>query len=582
MNDNLPEINFKEKKEKKRGLLGWLKGRLGAGSGGAMGEAGITPSAMNVGRALGAAKFGASAGFGSFLAGNIGTIATVAIVAVAGGVYLANNAPAPSTGASSAFSSNKNPDNYVPAILRSQAANQGSSLDMFKDTNKGAGLAMEEGPKAPKAPEAKASASDEAAPDANQAAPDQANMAESMMGKLQGGNIGSLTSSLGGGSNKMSGMGGFSNKFNQGATGGKSGFTAGIGTGFQGMPKFDQRKGKMLAMKAASRPVFSSSKAGKKGQFGAGAFGQARGMRATQKSYSGANIDSARSTQDKAWEGSTGSGDTSGGAGLSDGGAGIVTSPSLDNGSGSTGGGGADAAGEPVVPDQKGIRDVSPWAGMPQKAMMLILLSAILSMIGGALVKAGHAASVALGTGELLVAAGLVICGIAAALGAAALVIGIMLMASYGQTLMGSLYTLGGGLAIAGAFMAMAGGGTPGSAISGMMFQSMTALFSPYIMLAAAAGVALVGSMAGGASGSSDSSAPAAARGDAAPGRGDGNSRSGGGESGNAGEGTGRRSGGEPSYYIGRDTKTGEYSRVYNDGTRGPSYANRDEAIASN
>ena len=131
--------------------------------------------------------------------------------------------------------------------------------------------------------------------------------------------------------------------------------------------------------------------------------------------------------------------------------------------------------------------------------MMLILMSCIFSMIGGALVKAGHAASVAFGTGEALVAAGLIICGIAAALGAAALVIGIMLMASHGQMLMGGLYALGGGLAIAGAFMSMAGGQAQGGPqVQAMMFQSMTTLFSPYIMLAAAAGTALVGGMAGG------------------------------------------------------------------------------------
>ena len=31
MNDNLPEIDFKEKKKEKKGLLPWLKSRLGFG-----------------------------------------------------------------------------------------------------------------------------------------------------------------------------------------------------------------------------------------------------------------------------------------------------------------------------------------------------------------------------------------------------------------------------------------------------------------------------------------------------------------------------------------------------------------------
>ena len=491
MNDNLPEINFKEKKEKKRGLLGWLRNKLGFGSrGAAMGEAGINPSAMNVGRALGTAKFGASAGLGSFLAGNIATIATVAAVAVASIAYMAHNAPAPSAGASSAFSTNKTADNYVPAILRSQAANTGSSLDMFKETNKGAGLAMDEAAKAAaaKPEEPKASANDEAkAQDGNQPAPDQSNMAQAMMGKLQGGSIGSLTSSMGGGSNKASGMGGFGNKFNQGATGGKSGFSAGIGTGFQGMPKFDQRKGKMLAMKASSRPVFSSSAAGKKAKFGSGAMSQAKGMRATQKTYSGTSIDSARSTQDKAWEGSTGSGDASGGAGISDGGAGIVTSPSLDNGSGSTGGGGVGTSADPVVPEASAPTDVSPWKGIPEKAMMLITISLIMTVIGAWFIKSATAAAAVFGVGAAAMRAiGMVFCGIGAMLGLAALAMGIQLMTSFGQGMMGAIYTLGGGLAAAGAIVTMATG------------EASVAMSSTVEMLLAAAALCtLFGGMAG-------------------------------------------------------------------------------------
>ncbi len=489
MNDNLPEINFKEKKEKKRGLLGWLKSKLGFGSrGAAMGEAGINPSAMNVGRALGAAKFGASAGLGGFFSANIGAIATAAVVAVAGGVYLANNAPSPTTG-TSAFSSNRSPDNYVPAILRSQAANQGSSLDMFKDTNKGAGLAMEEGAKPAKPEEPKASADEEAAsnPDANQAAPDQSNMAESMMGKLQGGNIGSLTSSLGGGSNKMSAMGGFGNKFNQNGAGGKSGFTSGIGAGFAGLPKFDQRKNKMMAMKASSRPVFSSSQAGKKAQFGKGAFNQAKGMRATQKSYDKNNIDSARSTQDKAWEGSTGSGAADGGAGIGDGGAGIVTSPSLDNGSGSTGGGGTGVSDDAAIPEASNPTDVSPWKGMPQQAMMYIMMSAVLSVIGAFLISIGTKMSWAVGLGTILTALGYLLCAVAMGLALMALMIGIKLMGQHGQALMGTVYVLGGGVAMAGAAMAMTG--EPGKAMN-----------TNVLWMGAITGImGLLGSMLGGA-----------------------------------------------------------------------------------
>ncbi|MDD5208751.1 MAG: hypothetical protein PHV36_05145 [Elusimicrobiales bacterium] len=495
MNDNLPEINFKEKKEKKGGALGWLRGRLGMGTRGAMGEAGLSPSAMNVGRALGTAKFGASSGgLMGLLAGKLGLIATIAAVAVASGLYVANNAPAPST-STGAFSSDSG-KNYVPAILRSQAANQGSSLDMFKDTNKGTGLSMDadaakaaaDKAAADKAAAAKAAEADATAQNPEQPAADQGNGAGDMMGKLQGGSMGSLTSSLGGGSSKFSGAGGFNNKFNQGSMGAKTGFSSGIGAGFSGMPKFDSRKGKMLAMKGSARPVFSGAKGGKGGTYGPKSLNQAKGLKAMQKTYSGTNVDSARSTQDKAWTGATAEGDVgAGGAGLGDGGAGVMTSPSLDNGGASGGGGGTGAAAEPLVPDANPPSDDSPWKGMPEKAMGLILMSCMLTVAGAALIKASNAATVAVGVaGGVMRIMGMILCGIAAVLAAAALVIGIQLMASHGQTMMGGIYVLGGGLAAAGAIMGMLG--EPGTALTA----------NAQMLLAAAALGSLFGGMMGG------------------------------------------------------------------------------------
>ena len=443
MNDNLPDINFKEKKEKKGGAIGWLRGRLGMGSRGAMGEAGISPSAMNVGRtAFGAGKFGASSGIAGLLAGKAGVLATIAAVAVASGVYLANNAPAPSS--NSAFNSGgKVADNYVPAILRSQAANQGSSLDMFKDTNRGAGLAMEEDPskKAAKpAGDTPASAEEEAAQE--QPAPDQGNMAQEMMGKLQGGNIGELSTSMGGGSNKFSSMGGFGNKFNQGQMGAKTGFTSGIGSGFQGMPKFDARKAKMTAMKPSAKPVFSKAGAGKKGKFGTGAFGQAKGLRATQKSYTGNQTDKLSGTQDAAWTGATPDGSVDGGGGLSDGGAGIMSSPSLDNAGGSGGGGGAGNPDDAAVPETPSPTDVSPWSNLLANIMMLVIISCLLSYI---------AANIQLWWVRWIVAA------IALVLALAAIAMAAKIMGEYGQKLMGSLYIIGGMMAAYAAIMAFAG-----------------------------------------------------------------------------------------------------------------------------
>lgn len=479
MNENLPEIGFKEKKEKKGGALGWLRNKLGFGTRGAIGEAGINPSAMNVGRALGAGKFGASSsGIAGLLAGGkLGTVLTLAVMAAAVGTTLVMRGQDTASAPSSAFSSGKAASSeYVPAILRSQAANQGSSLDMFKETNKGAGLAMETDPsKANKPPEANAASgagADAQAQDAGQPAPGQNNMAQDMMGKLQGGDMASLTSSLGGGSSKFSNMGGFSNKFGQGATGGaKTGFSSGIGAGFSSMPKFDQRKGKMMAMKGSARPVFGGSKAGKKGTFGSGAFSQAKGMRATQKSYTGTSVDSARSTQDKAWEGTTGEGNAAAGAGISDGGAGVVTSPSMDNTRSSGGGGGANT---PVasVPNASGPTDVSPWANLLSNVMMLVLLSIALSYC---------ASKIAIPWIRWIVAA------IALIAALAAIVMAIEIMGRHGQMLLGICYMLGGVMAAISAIMSFAGSSkeAPGTAKTG------------WLMMAAGV-ISLIGSMLGG------------------------------------------------------------------------------------
>ncbi|MEK7721171.1 MAG: hypothetical protein AAB359_02145 [Elusimicrobiota bacterium] len=411
MNDNLPEIGFKEKKERKGGAFGWLRSKIGGGSSGAMG--------------IGAAKFGAS----GLLAGKAGTIALAALMAVAGGIYLTNNAPAPTTGA---FKSGK-VDNYVPAILRGQTASQGSSLDMFKDTNSGAGLAMEAEP----------ARVEEGAP--NQPDPGQGNM-QDMMGKLQGGSMDSLTSSLGGGSSKFSGMGGFGNKFGQGTIGAKTGFSSGIGAGFPGMPKFDQRKGNMLAMRGSARPVFSGAKGGKGGSMGSKSRKQLDAVRKTQKSYIGSNIDSARSTQDKAWEGSTSEGDAdSGGAGLGEGGAGVMTSPSLDSSSGNTG-----TSNDPVVSEVTGNTDVSPWNGLPELALALIVASILMSALASYLISLGKAHPVLKAAGYALAAAALV-------MAIYATYIGLQIMTEHGQSAMGAVYMLGGGLAAAAAILAFSG-----------------------------------------------------------------------------------------------------------------------------
>jgi len=483
---DLPEISFKEKKDKKKGFLPWLRSRLGFGGRSAMGGAGeALPGAANFGRAaaFGAGRFGASAGIGGLLAGKAGLILTAVIVSAAIGtsLYMKNQSQQPAVSTAS-FSSNRTPDTYVPAILR-QNQSPGSSLDMFKDTNKGAmgGNAPNEG-----AAETKDSSKDQAAAeekpavDANAPAPGAGNMAQEMMGKLAGGSFGGgLSNSMGGGNSKFSNMGGFGNKFNSGAAGAKAPGLSNMGAGFATAPKFDQRK-KVMAMKGAKTPVFSKSK-GAKGVFGKGSFAQAKGLKTMQKSYTGREIDSLAGTQNKAWTGATAQGDATGGGGLTggDSGAGIVTSPSVDNSNSS---GSGNNNNDPTINNPTTPEDVSPWKGLPEQAMMMIMLSAVLSTIGGMMVAYGKGGTF---WTYIVYLIGMLLCIIAAALAIKAIMIGIDIM-GYGQKMMGTIYTLGGGVALM-------------AAISGMTGKTQSVAGISTLWWAAIAGIlGMLGSMAGG------------------------------------------------------------------------------------
>ncbi len=488
MNDEMPDTNFKEKKEKKGGALGWLKNRLGLGSRSALGGPGANPAAMNLGRAFGAgSRLGSSsAGLAGLLTGKVGILATLAAVIVGGGVYLANQSSVPEVG-TGAFSSSKAADNYVPSILRKQQ-DQGSSLDMFKETNKGAGLAMDAA-QAKAAADAKAGAEAAGEKDAtggegqaqgaDQAGPGS-NM-QDMLSKLQGGAAGG-----GGGgssSSKFSNMGGFGNKFNDSQFGGKTGFTTGIGAGFQGMPKFAQRQNQLLAMKGSKQPVMSNSKGGRFKGMGKGSFNQAHALRAAQKSYSGTSVDAMRSTQDTAWTGTTADGTPTSGSGLSSG-AGIASSPSLDNagsggGTGDSGGVGSDPGcdGGDSTPDPNNPKDESPWKSLVAAIMALVIIACILIVIG--------AIFVTMKVPPWISALGMWMCGIGIGLGVIALGLSIMLMAQYGQTMLGGVYAVGAALVIVAGALGMTG--NPGEAVAPVIFW----------LAGAAALIALIGAMLG-------------------------------------------------------------------------------------
>ena len=440
--DNLPEINVGKRKEKKGGFLGFLRGGASAGS----------PVAGSLG---GSSSFS----LGSMLAGKITTLITIALVGGAGVTYMVRNAPpAPAVSSGASASASLQQQEYVPEIERHEAANKNtSSLDMFTETNKGSGLALQADPNAAAKKEAAAKdgeTADAAAPGGNgggeEGSADPQAMAQDMA-QAQIGGASSLTSSLGGGnsgSNRMN----FGNKFGQNA-GGKASM-AQLGTGFQAMPKFQERKGKILSMKTASRPVFTSGKGGKANKFsdGSKSWNQARGMLAKQQSYSGSNANQARSNQDDAWEGTTGTGDAADAAGLGDG-AEVMTSPSLDNVKGNTSSADTGAGTYSYSGEDKEKVDVSPWADDASNAQKYIGYSIAASLVAAGLFwLAGKFTGVLEWIGTIIRVIATIVAGLAVVLGGVGLVYAqkVMWGAGYsGQTLMGGIYSIGGVAAMA-------------------------------------------------------------------------------------------------------------------------------------
>ncbi|OGS17390.1 MAG: hypothetical protein A2234_02100 [Elusimicrobia bacterium RIFOXYA2_FULL_58_8] len=440
MKDNLPEINVKGSREKRGGFLGWLRG-LGSGSNGAIGAA---------------ASSAAPAGLGAFLAANLGTISTVAVVGFLAAGYMSGKAPrtAPSTGALQ--SSKVQKSEYVPAILRSQAANQGSSLAMFTDTNKGSGLSLGDGGAKAKKTAAGAKNAPEAAgaAPAVPADPGAADGMEAALAGAAGAGGSSLTSSLGGGSGKFAGMG----KAGQGAMQ-KISMSNNVGTGFQAMPKFNERKGTLLAMKGGARPVFTSGKGGKPSKFsGQGkTMNQLGAMRNVQKTYTASDgMDAARYTMDKAWEGTTADGETPPvlDDGFSDNA--IVDTGISQSGSGSSGGGintdyqyEEPCASKCAADDMDCVNacflDESPWQPSVDKCKKWINTSLWLTGIGAALIVSAAAGLLVLGMGAAaMVAKGEFLCGLGAAAAVWAMKIAVWdIGIKHEQGWMAAIYGLG-------------------------------------------------------------------------------------------------------------------------------------------
>ena len=437
----------KKKENKKKGFLAWLRERLGfipkgmgnlsegardinlagirgAGAAGRLGSGGL----------FGLGGRGAAGGLFSFLGGK-GVIVTLALVglAVAATLYYRNadnsNAGYSSMGDSKIAS-------YVPKILREQ--NNESTLDMFREANKGAIKTEEDAQKVdeekPKEPEEQ--------PPQNQSNL-QSNLGFDNKPRLQTDMQFGLSNGVGDGSNKFSALGGFGNQMGK--------FGPSVKGDFNKNDLLSAVKsatgGKLSAMKSQKRPViaqgakFNSAKGGKR------AFDQAKAVKSMQLAPNYGKADTARYNLDRAWEGGTGGsggvGLPQGGSGISDGGSGVVQTPSsLDN---------IDPVippyVPPYVPNVPGYRFDTPWAGLIQKAMMFLMISALLAGIASMVAK--------IKPWGLMVAIGLALAAVA--LGVMVIMIGMQLMKQFGQNKLGMIYIIGGGIAIASAIAAIAG-----------------------------------------------------------------------------------------------------------------------------
>jgi len=442
------DLKRKKKEEKKKGFLGWLREKLGFSPKG-MGNLSEGARDINLAGLRGAALRGSGGilgsggrgigGIFSFLGGK-GAIVTFALVGLAVGMSLyyrgMNNVPQGQEN----YSSMGKVDSYVPKILKEQ--NNASSLDMFKEANKGAISFDEEEINKNKEEEPK-----EEQPVVNE----KNNQLEVNLGfdnkpRLQTDMKFGLSSDIGSGSNKFSALGGFGNHMGK--------FGPQVGSGFS-KNDFDKNSllktanaGKLSPIKSQKRPVIAQGYKFQNVKGGKSAFDQAKAIKSMQLAPNYGKADTARSNLDKAWEGGTGGGGSvglpNGGSGISDGGSGVVQTPStLDNIGDTTGGINPNTN----VPDVPGYKFDTPWAGLIQKAMMFLMISALLAGIASMVAK--------IKPWGLIVAIGLALAAVA--LGVMVIMIGMQLMKQFGQNKLGMIYIIGGGIAIASAIAAIAG-----------------------------------------------------------------------------------------------------------------------------
>lgn len=264
--------------------------------------------------------------------------------------------------------------------------------------------------------------------------------------------IGELTSQLG--QNRLQfGTGNFSNKF--GNTFGPEGIGSGGVMGEFQRPMVNRNK--LLAMKGSARPVMSRGALARAGAGARGAHSQAKAIRGGLN-YLGTNVDSAKGTVDKAWEGSTGVGQNAGGGGIVPGltGGGVAASPSLDNTKKPVEK--ADKKQTPVVSGKK-TDEVTPWAELAGRAGILLGIATVAIGIISALSVVPDVTLKGIAAGLALIVAG--------ALASYVSWLGYRIMTEYHEAYTGLAYITAGMVTAGAAAVALTGRlGGPATALT--------------------------------------------------------------------------------------------------------------------
>ena len=432
---DIPNVNKEGNSEKKSGLFGFLRG-------GASGASGVTPGVIG-----GTAN--ASSGLLAMLTGKLATVLiSTVILGGIGTMYMARNASDNAMDSGELMASAQEAAEYVPAIQRSEAANDGkSSLGMFNETNKGS-ISFDIDPTLNNKNKQDNSEYDAMADDAVSSAASAQDMAADAMSEAAGKaelNSSNLSTSLGSDrSSKSMNMSGAAPRL-------KPTFKSMASNSFRPMGSVRNGKGgKDLAMARANKAgTIGTDRA--RSRKGSRAFGQAKAMGAMMARASSGlrNYEASRATMDAAWEGTTAEGDateTIEAGGLGEGEAMTVDplgtgAPSAN--SATTGGG---------IPGVNAPKNYSPWQGLLDAINYMYMAAMAVIMIGAAMAEIKPWGYIAYGVAAC----------IAGAMCIAIVAMAATLKSKYGQDAMGDMWITVGAIslvaAIAMAALGFAGG----------------------------------------------------------------------------------------------------------------------------